>query len=112
MARVLVQVEDPLAPPAPLLLGSYVDVTITGPVFDDTVQIPRSVVRDGDTIWLYTRSGSLEIVKVNVAWSNAESVYITNTLPEGARIISSHLGAPVNGMSLRLAGTDTAQSTP
>ena len=112
MARVLVQVDNPMSSKAPLLLGSHVDVAITGPVFENTVKVPRSVIRDGDKIWLHTKERTLKIVKLDVAWSNAEFIYIKNELPKGSLIISSHLGAPVDGMSLRLIGPETAQRTP
>ncbi len=109
MARVLVEVRDPLrrntVTPAglPLLIGEYVRVDIHGKSLADVVAIPRSALRDGETVWLLNPSMTLDIHPVIPVWRDKDTVVIKNALRDGDRLIVSDLAAPVAGMQLRLA---------
>jgi thiamine monophosphate kinase len=48
----------------------------------------------------------LSIELVDIAWSTDEHVYVRNGMEAGDRIVTSDLGAPVEGMKLRLPGRD------
>ena len=115
MARLLVAVDDPLAlrpeaeGSAPLLLGSYVEVSIEGRALDGIFVLPRSAVREGDRAWLVNADGKLEIRGVEVAWRDRGAVYVTRGLGAGDRVITSRLSTPVEGMALRTAGTPPAR---
>jgi RND family efflux transporter MFP subunit len=109
MARVLVEVLDPLrrkarAPAAaPLLIGEYVRVDIHGESLTDVMVIPRTALRDQETVWLLNPDMTLDIRKVTPVWRDKDTVVIQNALHSGDRIIVSEVAAPVAGMQLRLA---------
>lgn len=108
MARLLVAVEDPLAlaeanrgQPA-LLIGSYVRVEIEGTTIPSAAPVSRSLLRDGDNVWIMTPADELEIRPVTVAFRGRDQVLVTGGLKAGDRLVVTDLAAPVDGMSLRL----------
>ena len=107
MARVLVEVADPLrdavasdAPGSPLLVGEFVRVELEGPVRAQVAQLPRQALREGDVVWVMNAEDALEIRRVEVAWGTDVDVFISAGLADGDRIIVSPLSAPVPGMPL------------
>ena len=109
MARVLVEVLDPLRRKArtpaglPLLIGEYVRVDIYGENLADVMVIPRTALRDQESVWLLNPDMTLDIRKVTPVWRDKDTVVIQNALHSGDRIIVSEVSAPVAGMQLRLA---------
>lgn len=108
MARVLIEVKDPLGhakPPAdvkaPLLLGEYVRVMLEGAEVANIISLDRNLLHDNDTIWLL-RDNCLEIMSVDVIWRGRSEIFIANTELEGREIVVTNLPAPVSGMQLRL----------
>lgn len=120
MARILVEVKDPLGLTAlnnnrpPLLIGEYVRVKIEGRQLDDVFQIPRSALRDNSRVWIVRKNHTLEIRPVNPIWRDADVVLIKNGLAPGEKLIVSDLPAPVAGVKLRIADaqTDMQNSRP
>jgi RND family efflux transporter MFP subunit len=110
MARVLVEVPDPLGlksqgqAPTPLLLGEYVRVTLFGPELADVYAIPRDALRDNQFIWLAREDDSLEIRTVTPLWRDTERVYLREGLSPGERLIVSDLAGPVAEMPLQIEG--------
>ena len=110
MARLLIAVEDPLdlkAPAAgrrPLILDLYTRVEIDGRELANVVEVPRTALRDGRSVWLMKPDGTLAIRDVRIIWSGNEHVYVTGGLADGDCLVTSDLGAPVEGMALRTAG--------
>jgi RND family efflux transporter MFP subunit len=108
MARLLVEVQDPLAldpgetPHPPLILGEYVRVDIQGRVLDDVFRIPRAALRDDTRIWLANENGTLQIRSVAPLWRDAEYVLLRDGFSTGDRLITSDLTAAVDGMAIRL----------
>lgn len=122
MARLLVEVRDPLATdaarPLPLLLGAFVSVEIAGRTFDGAVALPRLGLRQGDRAWVMNTERELEIRKLRVAWRGPDAVMVTSGLSPGERVVVSRIAAPVEGMALRLprasdeAGSGSAGGSP
>ena len=116
MARILVSVEDPMgltsreqvsAPP--LLIGEYVRVEISGQRVENAYRIPRSALRDNNTIWILAEDETLQIVPVESVWRDADHVLLKNGIRPGQRLIVSDLATPVNGMALKDATAVTPQ---
>ncbi len=114
MARILVEIRDPLgldAPPdatsLPMLLGAYVRVEIDAGQLEGVHEIPRTALRPGDTVWLL-ENGALTIREVSVVWRREDSVLVSTGLADGELVVTSPLAAPVAGMALR----DAAQPGP
>ncbi len=107
MARLLVEVDDPLGlekgddSGLPLLLGAYVRVEIAGRSIDRVAELPRRAIRDGDAVWLAANDNTLRIQPVHVAWRGREVVYIDRGLNDGDRVIVSRLATPIAGMKIR-----------
>jgi RND family efflux transporter MFP subunit len=106
LARLLVAVEDPLHlhqadALEPLLIGSYVRVEIVGRLIRDTIALPRAFVRNGNTVWVMNDQNTLEIRPVRIAFSNRETVYITEGIEDNNLVVTTLLSAAVDGMPLR-----------
>jgi len=95
---------------AALLIGSYVNVEIEGQGLDHTISVPRTALRDGDSVWIMNDDGRLDIRDVSIAWRNRNTVVITDGIEERERLVVSDLPAPVAGMKLRL--TTDGQDRP
>ena len=105
MAGVIICVKDPLGVNRQggrpqLLLDDYVDVQIQGKFLENVFSIPRSILRDKNTVWIY-QSGKLTIKQVSLAWKEEGRVFIRSGVLPGDEVITSDLPAPVNGMALQ-----------
>lgn len=115
MARLLVEVADPLAllkensDKPGLLLNSYVRVDLEGRQLTSTAAISRDFLRDGDTLWIMDREDKLDIRTVEIVFRGEKEVYIASGVATGERLITTILPTPVQGMSLRLSGEGQQQ---
>ena len=113
MAELIAEVPDPLAllpenkGQPPLLLGSFVNVTLSGRSIEGAVNLNRAHLRDDDTVWVMTADDKLEIRKVDVAWRGAETVLVSDGLKDGDRIVTTLLSAVSPGMALRTKTGDS-----
>jgi hypothetical protein len=106
MARVLVEVTDPLDREPPMLVGSYLRGRIQGGRLDQVVALDRAYLRDDDSVWVMTGDGRLEIRAVEIAYRGPERVYVSVGLGTGDRVVTSEIATPTNGMKLRTRGDD------
>ena len=109
MARVLVEVADPLGlgigadrvdRRGLLLLDSYVDLMLEGAIVRDLFEVPREWLHEGGNLRMYS-DGRLESRPVEVAWRFEDSVCIDSGLKEGEMVVTSRLATPIEGMKLR-----------
>ncbi len=118
MARVLIEVEDPLMleresrDRPPLLLGEYVRVQIEGRRLEDVFEIPRSALRDNAFVWTVGDDDRLKIREVQPVWKDERLVLVRDGLEPGMKLIVSDLGAPVDGMPVQLESKGAAASNP
>ena len=116
LARLLVVVEDPLGLAGddgerpPLLLGSRVRTAIAGREVGPVFEIPRTALHEGDRVWVMLPGETLDIRNVVVVWSNDDFVYVSEGLSDGDLLVTTDLGAPVQGMALRT--TDSPEMQP
>ena len=107
MAELIAEIPDPLSlKPVnsnrpPLLLGSFVNVALSGEPIEGAVSLNRAWLRDDDTVWVMTPEDKLEIRKVDIAWRGAESVLIREGLTSGERVVTTALSSVSPGMALR-----------
>lgn len=108
MARLLVSVEDPLELKKPederraLILGSFVRVEAEGRMLENVMKVQRTALRDGSKVWLMSDDDMLKIEEVDIVWKDRDFAYVRAGLATGDLLITSDLGTPVGGMSLRL----------
>jgi len=110
MAGVIIRVDDPLGlgpakgRPA-MLLDDHVEAVIEGQAFDNVFSLPRNLVQEDSSLWIYN-DGRLEIRKVAPVWIENDRVFIQSGLSPGDLVIRSDLSAPVPGMALTLASQE------
>ena len=108
MARILVEIKDPLClkavdqDRAPLLIGEYVRVEIQGRKLDRVFQIQRTALKDNSSVWIAGENQTLEIRKVHPIWRDADIVLLQEGLNPNDRLIVSDLPAAVEGMPVRI----------
>lgn len=107
LARLLVAVEDPLALLAEnkgqprLFVGSYVRVEMEGKKLSAVAVLDRSLLRDGDRVWIMDAENRLDIRTVEIAFRLRDRVLVSGGLRAGERLVRTGLAAPVAGMTLR-----------
>lgn len=122
MARVLVQIDDPLnlaehddatenageATQLPLLIGSYVSVTIEGPTLPDVIAIPRQAQRGGDEVWVVSDDDRLSVRTIRPVWSDSGTVFVPagETIQAGDRLIITSLASAIEGLKLDVREAD------
>lgn len=118
LARLLVQVDDPLhltVPPGErrvLLSGAYVRVAIDGRSIDDVFALDRAWIRHGDVVWVVAEDDTLAIRPISIRWRGREQVFVNGGLAPGTRIVTTDLGTPVAGMPLKIRGSAEESESP
>jgi RND family efflux transporter MFP subunit len=103
MARLIAKIPSPLDQRPPLLLGTYVAVSIEADPLEDVAEIPRAALQEGDVVFVMTEDDKLEFRPVEIAWELPKSLLVADGLAPGERVIISQIGTPLPGMALRLA---------
>jgi hypothetical protein len=113
MARVSVEIEDPLGLEIPeeerglpLLLGAYVHVDIVGRSMVEVIEIPREALHAGRYVYVFGKESRLEVREVDIAWRREKTLLVRGGLSGGDEIITSRLGSAVAGMRLRRVTED------
>lgn len=108
MARLLVTIEDPLGLKSedrrklPLLIGSYVHVEIEGQKVNGVFSLPRSALKDNESVWIASDDNKLEIRPIEVIWRDKSIVLIKDGLNENEQLVISNIPTPVEGLPLRI----------
>ena len=110
MAGVIIGVSDPLGKKTgntsqQLLINDHVDVEILGKTLENVFLVPRSLLRDDNTLWIFD-SGTLKIKKITIIWKEKDVVYIKTGISADDKIILSEIPAAIEGMALQLASGD------
>ncbi len=113
MARLIVAIENPMETGSnpevthdgsreiPLLLDSYVDVTILSDTMPSLIGIPRAALHGGESIYVLGDDSTLVIREPEIFWRTRDSLLIGSGLDEGDKVIVSRIPEPVAGMPLR-----------
>jgi RND family efflux transporter MFP subunit len=117
LATVIVAIFDPLGlksdlPTPQLVIDDYVFVEITGRQLSGVIELPRSALQDGDTVWI-CNNNALDIRSVTLAWKSADKVYIQSGMVPGEQVVMSELSIPMQGMALKIVdpGSDDGEDT-
>jgi multidrug efflux pump subunit AcrA (membrane-fusion protein) len=109
MARVLVEIDDPLGLNAkknpatiPLMLGAYVRVEIEAGNAEEVFLLPRTALREGDQVWVAAEEDRLAVKPVEVLWRSKDTVLIRKGLSEGDRVVTNSIPLPIPNMKLRV----------
>lgn len=93
----------------PLLPGASVKVILAGATLSNAVAVPREAIHDGDTVWL-VEDDKLRIISLDIAWRDEKFAYVTSGLPAEARIVTSPLEAPAEGMLVQVTADSSLTS--
>jgi RND family efflux transporter MFP subunit len=108
MMQVVIEVTDPYGlinktdttRPA-LVIGTFVDVKISGRMLKDVFRIPRVALRDNSTVWIMEKDNKLRIRSVTPLRFEKEAVILSKGLADGERIVLTNISGAANGMKLR-----------
>jgi multidrug efflux pump subunit AcrA (membrane-fusion protein) len=116
MAKVLVEVDDPLGyradkPDLPaLMIGAYVETRIASRPISDVIRLSRDYVREGDTVWVM-EDDKLAIRNVAIEFQDKYYAYIRDGLSAEDKVVTSNLATVVEGAPLRVAeGTEPSET--
>ena len=102
-ANVLVEIENPLeGAEMPLLLGSYVNVDITGKVFENATRIPSAALLDGEYVLIADQENKLARKDVEVGWNDRKEVVLIHGLESGDRVVTTSMSYAIYGSPLEI----------
>ncbi|MCG6186745.1 efflux RND transporter periplasmic adaptor subunit [Maribellus maritimus] len=107
MARILAEVEDPLATVAdtlkktPLILGSFVEAGIRADEIKNVFRLSRDYVRTNETVWVMVNE-KLQIRDVDIVFQDAEYAYVVSGLNDNEKVVTTNLSTVTEGVSLRI----------
>lgn len=108
MAKLIVEVDDPLSQRAPnaqappMMLGSLVRVEIAGRRLQKVYRLPESALRDGRRLWLVSERQTLALMDVEPLWSEQGEIFVqSEQFSAPPTVIVSNLTTPVTGMRVR-----------
>lgn len=108
MLYVVAEVRDPYARGAdakrpPLAVGMFVRAEILGKRLSGAIVLPRSAVRNSNTVYVVDSDERLRIRGVDVFKRERERVILRSGLVEGERVCISPMEAVVDGMAVRVS---------
>lgn len=108
MARVVVTVADPVSRENPdntllneLLPGMFVEVDLLGADVDGVLAVPRTAVRDNDTVWVADQDNRLRIRTIDIVRRERDAVLVRHGLEAGEQVVLTSLSGAAEGMLLR-----------
>ncbi len=78
----------------------------------DVVELPRTALHEGNRVWVMAEDNTLDVREVAMVWGGEDSVYVSEGLEHGMRLVVSDLVAPVPGMLLRTGDMPEAERGP
>lgn len=109
MTKVVVEVQDPYGTlhegnaRKALVSGSFVDVSFQGGLLKDVFLVPRTAVRDNDTVWIMDKDDRLRIQDIQIVRYEHDNVVVKNSLKDGERIVLTNIPGAADGMKLKVA---------
>lgn len=116
MARVLLQVPDPLGDNTPvdsrLLIGAYVRAALEARIPRGSVLVDSAFVHEDNNVWVMTDDNHLDIRSIDILYRDATQTVIAGGLEPGDAVITSELTAPIQGLPIRVESTTADDDTP
>ena len=118
MARVLIEVDDPLGLKASneqiskiaLFAGSYVETDLPARAIPTSVKLPIEYLRKRDTVWIM-RDGKLDIRQVVVSYRDENYAYITKGIDANESIITTDISTVRQGARVQLKSLSSANAS-
>jgi len=105
--KIVIEVSDPLSikdkKQPKIHLNSFVKLKIEGEGISESVKLPWSLLRSGESTWVLKDNSELEIRKLDILYEGEEAL-IVKGLKDGEEIITTNLGSPANGTKVTKKG--------
>ena len=86
----------------PLLVGTFVTAKLPGKTLKGVFKVPRSALLQGSRVALVDEMQALKISVVKVVFNDEGFYYISEGLEDGAEVIVSAIGTPIEGLKLKV----------
>ena len=106
LSYAVIQIEDPYGllekvRPVPLQMGTFVQAEVRGRSASGLIELPRSALREDDTLFLADEADRLDIRNVQVIRTTPHRIYVHNDINAGDRIVTTAIPVPLPGMALQ-----------
>lgn len=117
MVTAVARVDDPYGRSGgsdrpPLAVGLFVDVEIIGRIERGVFELPRSALRNHDTIYVVDEGGRIRFRTVEVSRAGVETVVVKSGLQPGEKVCLSALEEATDGMKVREYGGEETGASP
>jgi len=111
----IARVDDPYGKTStqgvPLTVGMFVEAEIQGRQVESAAQIPRSAIHPGNRVYVITDQEQLQIRSVEIVSQSRDTALVGSGLEQGERIAITPLATPVDGMTLKIAGSAAEETS-
>ncbi len=102
MAKIILEVNNPLAGKIPLFIGEHVTISLAGSTLKQTYKLPRLSVHEGNVIWIMSAKKLLRTEVIKLLWQDRDFIYSQDlNIQANERLIISPLSTVVEGMKIR-----------
>lgn len=112
MAQVLIDVNNPMAGDLPLLLNSFVSVSIVSRKLKDVFVIPTVAVHNGDIVYTVNGDSRISFCSIKPLWRDQEWVLTRTGLDDGQTLITTDVPSAVPNMKVVKVQESGAPSSP
>jgi multidrug efflux system membrane fusion protein len=103
---LVAQIDDPYhlnnqQNPQPLLMGTFVEATVTGKIIKDVYALPRYALRSNQRIATVTAEKRLKMITVDYSYEDRNYYYLTSDLEGQVEVVTSGMGIMVDGMKVK-----------
>jgi multidrug efflux system membrane fusion protein len=108
---LVAQIDDPYhlnnqQNPQPLLMGTFVEATVTGKIIKDVYALPRYALRSNQRIATVTAEKRLKMITVDYSYEDRNYYYLTSDLEGQIEVVTSGMGIMVDGMKVKPQASD------
>jgi RND family efflux transporter MFP subunit len=89
-----------------LRMGTFVRAAIEGIWLENIVKLPRTALRDGETVLIASVEKEMEIRDVEIIRSEPEWIYVSRGLNDGDLVITTAIEAPIPGSKLVISESE------
>ena len=112
----MVQVDDPynLKPQnndsesSQLLVGTFVEATLPGKLLKEVFLLPAGGLRENIQVATVDSNDRLRLNPVSITFSDDKYYYVNSGLEDGAEVIISALGMPIEGLKVSVTGRSSS----
>jgi multidrug efflux system membrane fusion protein len=90
----------------PLLMGTFVEATVTGKIIKDVYALPRYALRSNQRIATVTAEKRLKMITVDYSYEDRNYYYLTTDLEGQVEVVTSGMGIMVDGMKVKPQSSD------